>query len=241
MRISYRGGFLLISMEACLDFARKRENLPIPNKIAINAPVVLPTTKEKTLLVVEELEQVENGVALDNEAQVALDLLGIKPKNLAGKNIESPKSEVDLAEKVVGNAGVEGAIEQQTNNDEPLIYETPYIYEDAYIKTCALLERVETYLDPKIFTLLCGNAFLHYVIVQPFEIGQWKNDLYTKYSIANKGFIVSSVSDGGSSSSLFTTDAMSQGGFLMQDLVRTPYGEYVYSILEQLQLSAVLL
>lgn len=136
----------------------------------------------------------------------------------------------------------------------PIQDENFYLYKEAYIKTKALLQSVSEYVDLDIFNLLMGNTFLHYVIVTNFTstinvenadgtITQKTitNTLYEKYKISDKAFIVSSASDGSSSSSLFTTDSMNRGGFLMQDLIKTPYGEYVYSILEQLNLTVVLL
>lgn len=66
------------------------------------------------------------------------------------------------------------------------------------------------------------------------------NPLYEKYAIASKnGGIISSASDESSSSSLHIIKSMSEGDFFMQDLVRTRYGIWVYSILESLNISVV--
>lgn len=129
-----------------------------------------------------------------------------------------------------------------------------WVYEDSYTKTKALLKVICDYVDKEIYDLLFGNAFLHYVITTKYEATVTienpdgttttkviTNNLYDKYKIADKAFIVSSASDGSSSSSLHITESLNKGGFLMQDLIKTPYGEYVYSVLEQLNITVVLL
>lgn len=136
----------------------------------------------------------------------------------------------------------------------PVEDNTFWVYEDSYIKAKAMLALVEEYVDSDFFYLLFCNVWLHYYITTKFTTIQEIinpdgsshqvtiiNELYDKYKVADKAFIVSSASDGSSSSSLFTTESMNKGGFMMQDLIKTPYGEYVYSVLEQLNISVVLL
>lgn len=139
---------------------------------------------------------------------------------------------------------------------EKVVVDDPafWIYNDCYIKTGALLRGIDSYLDSDVYNLIFGNAFLHYLIVTPFETDitiekpdgtiiteTVSNPLYEKYGIANKAFIVTSTSNAGASASMLVTENMQKGGFLMQDLTRTHYGEYVFAILEQLNLSVVLL
>lgn len=139
---------------------------------------------------------------------------------------------------------------------EPILVEDKefYVYEDCLTKTNALLRHIDEYIDSDVYRLIYGNAFLHYLITTPFEyeVSTEKDDgtiiteivsnpLYEKYGIADKNFIVTSTSNAGASASMLVTENMQKGGFLMQDLTRTHYGEYVFVILEQLNLSAVLL
>lgn len=67
------------------------------------------------------------------------------------------------------------------------------------------------------------------------------NTMYKKYNIAANAVIYNSVSDGSSSTSAQMFKSLNEGDFLMQDLLRTPYGTYVYQILEQMRPMAVLL
>lgn len=67
------------------------------------------------------------------------------------------------------------------------------------------------------------------------------NTMYKKYNIAANAVIYNSVSDGSSSTSAQMFKSLNEGDFLMQDLLRTPYGTYVYQTLEQLRPMAVLL
>lgn len=119
------------------------------------------------------------------------------------------------------------------------------IFEDAYEKAQILCEPYFKYLSATKSAFLLKkqffyNACLHYCIVTRQELTDSsgniisQNPLYIKYDIANKSSMVSSASDEGSSASMLVTDAMQSGDFTMLDLARTPYGMYVYSILEQL-------
>lgn len=136
----------------------------------------------------------------------------------------------------------------------PIEDDTFWVYDEAYIKAKALLNGLQSYFELDVYNLLFCNAFLHYFITTKFNATiqitnpdgststiEVSNTLYDKYKIDTKQFIVSSASDGSSSSSLHTTESMSKGGFAMQELIKTPYGEYVYSILENIVPSVVLL
>lgn len=125
-----------------------------------------------------------------------------------------------------------------------------YAYEDAWKKAKALIEPLRSYIDCTIYKDVLFSAGLHYIIVEPFtfevrdESGnteEIENPLYKKFSIANKQYLISSASDESSSSSVHVTKSLQDGDFLMQDLLRTRYGTWVYSILEQLDIGAVLL
>lgn len=117
-----------------------------------------------------------------------------------------------------------------------------WAYEEAYNhKASILIAGLKDYLEPH-YEYVYYNAALHYVIVANFvdELGN-TNPLYIKYKVADKNFITSSASDESSSASIHTTKSLNDGDITMTDLLRTPYGEYVYSILEQLNVGPILL
>lgn len=123
---------------------------------------------------------------------------------------------------------------------------TFYVYEESVLKAKAMLEPLKPYISSYIWRLVFFSCVMHYTIVENYDFINndsevETNPLYKKYNIASKAFIVSSASDESSSSSIHTTKSLSEGDFTMQDLIRTKYGEYVYTILEQIDASAVLL
>lgn len=127
---------------------------------------------------------------------------------------------------------------------------TFYAFEDAWKKAQALIVPLQNYFDPLIYKDVLFSAGLHYIICEPYlydsedlqgNIVEAENPLYKRYNILAKSFIVSSASDEGSSSSIHTTKSLNDGDFMMQDLLRTRYGQWVYSILEQLDVGPVLL
>lgn len=123
---------------------------------------------------------------------------------------------------------------------------TFYVYEEAMLKAKAMLVPLREFISPSIWPLVFNNCVLHYIVVENYsfqdeEGNELINPLYQKYNIAAKAYIVSSASDESSSSSIHVTKSLSDGDFTMQDLMRTKYGEYVYTILEQIDASAVLL
>lgn len=130
---------------------------------------------------------------------------------------------------------------------EPLD-DTFYAFEDAWKKACALIGPLKPYIDHLIYKDALFSTALHYIICEPYEfyIGinedvAKMNPLYQKHNIAAKAYIISSASDESSSSSIHATKSLNDGDFMMQDLLRTRYGAWVYSILEQLDIGAVLL
>lgn len=127
---------------------------------------------------------------------------------------------------------------------------TFYAFEDAWRKAQALIAPLQNYIDHIIYKDVLFSAGLHYIICEPYTFDveddqgdtiEMENPLHKRYNIAAKSFIVSSASDEGSSSSIHTTKSLNEGDFMMQDLLRTRYGQWVYSILEQLDVGPVLL
>lgn len=125
-----------------------------------------------------------------------------------------------------------------------------YAFEDAWNKALAMIEPLKPYIENRIYKDVLFSVGLHYIICEPYfydaedehgDVVELENPLYKKHSIASKAYIVSSASDEGSSSSIHTTKSLNDGDFVMQDLLRTRYGTWVYSILEQLDIGAVLL
>lgn len=130
---------------------------------------------------------------------------------------------------------------------EPL-NDTFYAFEDAWKKARAMIEPLKPYIDHLIYKDVLFSTALHYIICEPFEfyIGIEENvakinPLYQKHGIVAKSYIISSASDESSSSSIHATKSLNDGDFVMQDLLRTRYGTWVYSILEQMDIGAVLL
>lgn len=120
-----------------------------------------------------------------------------------------------------------------------------YVYYEAYHnKAFILLDELQPLLGNN-FAYIYYHAALHYCIVTNYTKeeggGFITNPLYSKYKVSDKGFITSSVSADSSSASIHTTKSLNEGDFQMTDLLRSPYGEYVYSILEQLGAYPVLL
>lgn len=123
---------------------------------------------------------------------------------------------------------------------------TFFVYEESYIKALAMIEPLKNYIDTRLYPQVLFSLTLHYITVEDYEYRDtsgftMRNPLYKKYNIASKSFIVSSASDESSSSSIHATKSLNEGDFTMQDLIRTKYGMYVYQILEQLDVGAVLL
>lgn len=121
-----------------------------------------------------------------------------------------------------------------------------YVYEESYVKALAMVEPLQRYIDARLYPQVLFSLTLHYIITEDYEYRDesgfmLKNPLYKKYNIGSKSFIVSSASDESSSSSIHATKSLNEGDFTMQDLIRTKYGTYVYQILEQLDIGAVLL
>lgn len=125
-----------------------------------------------------------------------------------------------------------------------------YAFEDAWRKALAMIEPLKPYIENRIYKDVLFSVGLHYIICEPYffdfedeegNIVELENPLYKKHGIASKAYIISSASDESSSSSIHVTKSLNDGDFIMQDLLRTRYGTWVYSILEQLDIGAVLL
>lgn len=113
-----------------------------------------------------------------------------------------------------------------------------WVLDDASFKTHMLLQGLSGYLDGLAWQYLNFNAKLHYLITTQWE----DNPLWQKYNIASKREgIVSSASDESSSASYHITKSLNEADFTTQDLMMTPYGQYVYSILERLDVYPTLL
>ena len=129
-----------------------------------------------------------------------------------------------------------------------------WAWDEAFNKAKELLNGIESYTSSKQYELLLFNAALHYCITTDFtceveikegddiRLEPLQNPLYLKYNIQeNAVSFVSSASDESSSASYHITKSMQEADFLTQDLMMTPYGRYVYQILEQLSVNVVLL
>lgn len=117
-----------------------------------------------------------------------------------------------------------------------------YVYYDAYYeKTPILLEAIKDYLEPYYRTIYY-NLALHYIIVTNYTTDEGTSSpLYEKYKIGEHNFITESATDNGSSAKMHINKAMDEGDFIMLDLLKTPYGTYVYSLLEQLHVHPIIL
>lgn len=114
------------------------------------------------------------------------------------------------------------------------------VYMDAYDFAEAFLEKAKNYFKLSMFRLLIYHLAGHYIITQYYSFTDEEgitriNPLYSKYNVseASKG-IVNSASDESSSASLQITDAMQQLDYFGMDLISTPYGKFVYSMLAQI-------
>lgn len=118
-----------------------------------------------------------------------------------------------------------------------------WAYTESWERALGLVESLQPWLNELNFRLLLYNVALHYVITVPYvNLDGSVNLLYSKYGIADKqGGIVSSASDESSSASYHITKSLNDADFTTQDLMMTPYGQYAYSILEQLNVMPTLL
>lgn len=118
-----------------------------------------------------------------------------------------------------------------------------YAYTEAWERAIGLVGSLQEWLSELNFKLLLYNVTLHYVCTAPYtNLDGSINPLYLKYGIADKqGGIVSSASDESSSASYHITKSLNDADFTTQDLMMTTYGQYAYSILEQLNVMPTLL
>lgn len=118
-----------------------------------------------------------------------------------------------------------------------------WAYTESWERALGLVESLQPWLSELNYRLLLYNVALHYVITNPYtNLDGEINPLYTKYGISDKsGGIVSSASDESSSATYHITKSLNDADFTTQDLIMTPYGQYAYSILEQMNVMPTLL
>lgn len=108
------------------------------------------------------------------------------------------------------------------------------ILNEAFFKSKMYLggasDKISEFLGADAFEYVFMNLMLHYVICDSRAI-----ELYCKYNIENKDFMIESQSAGSSSASIKSFSSLDNGEFMLNDLVRTPYGRLVYSNLESLK------
>lgn len=101
-------------------------------------------------------------------------------------------------------------------------------------KTKSLLQPLQFYfMDLESYQLAFRFSFAHYIVTSRI----WANNPYfAKYKLSKaNNQIIQSSADGSSSASAFMFKSIQEGDFLMSDLLSTPYGSYVYQVLEQMK------
>lgn len=101
-------------------------------------------------------------------------------------------------------------------------------------KTKSLLNPLQFYFtDLESYQLAFRFSFAHYIVTSRI----WSNNPYfDKYKLSKaNNQIIQSSADGSSSASAFMFKSIQDGDFLMSDLLSTPYGSYVYQVLEQMK------
>lgn len=101
-------------------------------------------------------------------------------------------------------------------------------------KTKSLLQPLQFYFaDLESYQLAYRFSFAHYIVTSRI----WNNNPYfAKYKLSKaNNQIIQSSADGSSSASAFMFKSIQEGDFLMSDLLSTPYGSYVYQVLEQMK------
>ena len=101
-------------------------------------------------------------------------------------------------------------------------------------KTTSLLSPLQFYFaDLESYQLAFRFSFAHYIVTSRI----WSNNPYfAKYKLSKvNNQIIQSSADGSSSASAFMFKSIQEGDFLMSDLLSTPYGSYVYQVLEQIK------
>ena len=101
-------------------------------------------------------------------------------------------------------------------------------------KTKSLLNPLQFYfMDLESYQLAFRFSFAHYIVTSRV----WNNNPYfAKYKLSKaNNQIIQSSADGSSSASAFMFKSIQEGDFLMSDLLSTPYGSYVYQVLEQMK------
>ena len=101
-------------------------------------------------------------------------------------------------------------------------------------KTKSLLSPLQFYfLDLDSYQLAFRFSFAHYIVTSRICNN---NPYFAKYKLSKaNNQIIQSSADGSSSASAFMFKSIQEGDFLMSDLLSTPYGSYVYQVLEQMK------
>lgn len=108
------------------------------------------------------------------------------------------------------------------------------IAEFAVLRTKPLLKGLDNYLPTYDgYKYLYRMSFCHYIVTSRFW---YPNPYFKKYGITQTGTqVIQSSADGSSSASAFMFKSIQNGDFLMNDLLQSPYGRYVYEVLEQMR------
>lgn len=126
----------------------------------------------------------------------------------------------------------------------PNVSTSPFwAWQDSYDKALTMLQGIQMYFQPLVYKQLVYNLALHYCITNEFLLDDGTiNPLYTKYEIEKKGQgIIAHASDVSSAVTRVISDAMQKLDFIGMDLITTPYGKYVYSLLISVNITPVLL
>lgn len=137
-----------------------------------------------------------------------------------------------LNEKQLDNFKSFAKLRENINFSDELTCE---IIKQSFELSYVYIAKLETYLSEQSFQVLLNNIWLHFIIVDPLM-----EDLYHKYDISNKEFIINSASNSGSSTSMQSFKSLEEGEYLMINLNRTPYGRIAYSILESIKNVAII-
>lgn len=113
--------------------------------------------------------------------------------------------------------------------------ESPIVTE-AYQEAEAFVSPLYCYLSPIIYRLLLYRLTMHYTIINSQNTLPPISGLYDKYEIANSSGLMQSVSDKTTAATRFIGGNMQDNANLQTMLLmKTPYGQYVESVFENLQ------
>lgn len=124
-------------------------------------------------------------------------------------------------------SGIESEFDFAKHENKPILNE-------AFFKAKMYLgesgDKISEFLGADSFEYVFMNLMLHYIICDNRAV-----ELFYKYNIENKDFMIESQSAGSSSASIKSFSSLDNGEFMLNDFVRTPYGRLVYSNLESLK------